>query len=85
MARQILEGPWEEILRQGDRLAGTRVRLEILEGEPNGSGEPLPFYATATPEERVRALREWAESHGRDTPCLSDEAISRESIYFGED
>jgi hypothetical protein len=86
MARQILEGPWEEILRQGDRLAGTRVRLEILEGEPNGSGEPPPFYATATPEERAKAFVEWARSHPvHEGPPLSDEAISRESIYFGED
>ncbi len=33
-----------------------------------------------TDPEKARALREWAESH-RPTPPLSDEAISRESIY----
>lgn len=41
-----------------------------------------PFYETATPEEWVRAFREWVESHrGLNLPLLSDEAISRESIY----
>jgi hypothetical protein len=40
-----------------------------------------PFYETATPQERAKAYREWAESHSHDSPILSDEAISRESIY----
>lgn len=36
----------------------------------------------ATPKERSRAFREWVESHtGLNAPLLSDEAISRESIY----
>lgn len=39
------------------------------------------FYETATPQERAKAYREWAESHPLDSPMLSDEAISRESIY----
>ena len=41
----------------------------------------LHFQETSTPEEWARALVEWSESHGRSTPLLSDEAISRESIY----
>lgn len=41
-----------------------------------------PFYEIATPEEWSGAFREWVDSH-RDLnlPHLSDEAISRESIY----
>jgi hypothetical protein len=35
-------------------------------------------------KEKARALREWAESHRNDLPLLSDEAISRESIYSDE-
>ena len=34
-----------------------------------------------TPEEWVQQFRAWAQSHDRTTPLLSDEAISRESIY----
>ena len=34
-----------------------------------------------SPQERVRLLREWAAGHSRDTPVLSENVISRESIY----
>lgn len=34
-----------------------------------------------TSQERVRLLREWASSHSNNTPLLSDDAISRKSIY----
>lgn len=37
---------------------------------------------TATPEERIAAFQAWVESHRNlNFPTLSDEAISRESIY----
>ena len=40
------------------------------------------FYETASPQERAQAFLDWAESHrGKNHPSLSDEAISRESIY----
>lgn len=45
----------------------------------------LPAGADAAPGEngdRLRAFREWVGGHsGRTAPPLSDEAISRESIY----
>ena len=34
-----------------------------------------------SPQERVRLLREWASGHSPDTPVLSENVISRESIY----
>ncbi|QFS49372.1 hypothetical protein GXM_06866 [Nostoc sphaeroides CCNUC1] len=41
-----------------------------------------PFYETATPQEWVTAFTEWVESHRElNLPSLSDEAISRSSIY----
>jgi hypothetical protein len=44
--------------------------------------EERPFYETATPQEWVQAFHEWVESHrDMNLPQLSDEAISRESIY----
>ncbi|MGB5596122.1 MAG: hypothetical protein WBM32_10825 [Crocosphaera sp.] len=37
---------------------------------------------TATPTEWIETFREWVESHQNlDLPSLSDQAISRESIY----
>ena len=32
-------------------------------------------------QERVRLLPEWASGHSTNTPSLSDDAISRQSIY----
>lgn len=47
----------------------------------NGSVEPAPAYELP-PEEWVREFHEWTKSHaGLDLPILSDEDISRESIY----
>lgn len=41
-----------------------------------------PFYETATPEKWSQAFQEWVDSHRcLNLPHLSDEAISRESIY----
>jgi hypothetical protein len=42
--------------------------------------EALPFWATATPEERARAIIEWAQSH-TEGPGLPDEALRRENMY----
>ena len=36
-------------------------------------------------QERVRLLREWASDHSTNLQFLSDDAISRESIYETED
>lgn len=38
-----------------------------------------PFYETATPEEWIRELNEWASSHDPNTPVILDD--SREVIY----
>ena len=40
-----------------------------------------PAANTLSAEEWSRAFHAWADSHPTDTPLLSDEAISRESIY----
>ena len=83
---QVFEGTWEEVARQADRFAGRHVRLVVVENDQEEvTGAAPPFYATATPEERAQAVLEWGRSHApRNAPALSDEAISRESIYFGE-
>jgi hypothetical protein len=48
------------------------------------ASEPLPSIAhlqKTDPEEWGRQFHAWAESHDRNTPLLSDEAISRDRIY----
>ena len=39
------------------------------------------FYEKATPAEWVEELKQWAKARSQNTVNLSDEAISRESIY----
>lgn len=41
----------------------------------------LAHLQKTDPEEWARRFHEWAESHDRTTPLLSEQAISRESIY----
>lgn len=41
---------------------------------------PEPFWKTATPEKRAAAFLDWAASHTNGVG-LSDEAVSRDSIY----
>ncbi len=36
-----------------------------------------------TGEEWAREFRQWAESHPEDQPPLSDEAVSRDTMYEG--
>ena len=64
---------------QGLTLAALlRSIAELWNGMPMKS-----FYETASPEERARAVEEWANQHRSSAPPLSDEAVSRDSI-FGE-
>lgn len=65
----------DQMLRDG--------RAEAWVPSPELGGGNKPFYETATPEEWSRAWREWAANHAPQSPGLSDEAISRDSIYEG--
>ncbi|HAA31829.1 MAG TPA: hypothetical protein DCE56_34185 [Cyanobacteria bacterium UBA8553] len=49
------------------------------------SQQERPFYETATTEEWLVAFRAWASGHERNTPLLSDYAVSRESMYDDEE
>ena len=57
--------------------------MQKIAAERALSAQPRSLQDELTPEEWVRQFREWGQSHGRTTPLLSDEAISRESIYPG--
>ena len=51
--------------------------IKSLLPQSNGDADENSLYKTATPEEWVRAFREWAMSH----PALPMADDSRESIY----
>jgi hypothetical protein len=53
----------------------------ILAEAPAPAGRAWSLQDELTPEEWVREFDAWVNSHDRTTPLLSDEAISRESIY----
>ena len=48
-----------------------------------GAQETLPFYKTATVEERIDDLRQWATSPRPAFLELSEYAVSRDIIYEG--
>ncbi len=73
---RLLELP-EEATELGLR-PGDEVEVSVLT-VPHHASNGAP--QVRTPQERAAAYRAWAESHSRNTPLLSDEAISRESIY----
>jgi hypothetical protein len=52
---------------------------------PAGGGREAqrPLYETATSEELAQAYLAWANSHDRNSPSLTLEDVSRESIYEG--
>lgn len=80
---QVFEGTWEEILGQAEGLAGQRVRVMVLSSDPDSSGAAgRPFHETATPAQWTEAFLSWARGCPRSgAPPLSDEDVSRESIY----
>ncbi len=81
MTQQVFEGTLEELSKQFGGLRGKRLRLIVLDNEVQRATSSEPFYKTATPEEWTAAFSEWAASHPRNAPLLSDEAVSRESMY----
>jgi hypothetical protein len=67
----------QEALRQGRFQTVEQALDEALHSiEPSGAVKPA-----LSPAERAAAFRSWAESHPRNAPLLSDQAISRETIY----
>src|SRR5579859_6347416 len=67
----------QEALREG-RFQSVEQALDEALHSIVASGGVGPVLS---PTERAAAFRSWAESHPRNTPVLSDEAISRETIY----
>ena len=80
MARTIERKPEHEILL---RDAVLHSRFQSLEQALDQALHPFAVTRglVSTPTARAAAYRAWAESHPRTTPVLSDEAISRETIY----
>lgn len=63
------------------RAAQKGMTIDALLRELTEAESPQSPFEMATPEERARAVEEWANQHRSSAPPLSDKAISRESIY----
>lgn len=91
-AEQIKVAVLKWLGRDGD-LADLEHELELekknsplFNGTVRGSANDTSSakQPDLSPSQKAKAFREWAESHRRGLPLLSDEAISRESIYSNE-
>jgi hypothetical protein len=68
-----LKGTWEEILQHANELAGRRVRVTVLEPEPEEAAQKRPLKP-----ENQRML-EWLEEHRR-TPLTEEELAALDEI-----
>ena len=68
-------------LANARRLSIDEFLRSILPADGGINGEERPLYETATPEELAQAFLAWAYSHDRNSPGLTLEDVSRESIY----
>ncbi len=72
----------ESSLRAQAQARGLSVEQWLLElTEQLAPSASIAHLQRTDPEEWARQFHAWAESHDRTTPLLSDEDISRESIY----
>jgi hypothetical protein len=61
---------------------GLTVERWLLElADQNAPARSIAHLQKTNPKEWAREFRAWADSHNPNTPVLSDEAMSRESIY----
>jgi hypothetical protein len=72
----------EAALRARARARGLTVEQWLLEvAEQYAPSGPIANLQRTDPQEWARQFRAWADSHDPNLPVLSDEAMSRESIY----
>ena len=76
---------YEEVLKEMDLPEGTEIEIEKHENGVLLKPHPVSLPRSLSPEERAEAFLKWADSRVSIAPPLSDEAISRESIYTRED
>ncbi len=69
------------IQKQAEARGLTVERWLVEIAEQNAPVPSISHLQKTDPKEWFRQFCEWAESHDRTTPLLSDEAVSRDSIY----
>jgi hypothetical protein len=78
VGENILEGTWEEIVSEGEQLAGKRVRLIVLPERNDAEVQPPP-YPGGSLAEAMKGLIGVIHSGRKGLPPLSEDETS-----FGE-
>lgn len=85
LARQLrAQAPPADFQRQIALMAADaaiQAELRAIEQEFASAEEERPLYETATPEELAQAFLAWAHGHSNNSPGLTLEDVSRETIY----
>ena len=72
----------EAALKAQVRARGLTIEQWLLDlAEQHTPPASIAHLQRTNPKEWSRQFRAWADSHDPNTPVLSDEAMSRESIY----
>jgi hypothetical protein len=77
----------EKLKQELDRLNEDQLKkiadfISLIESEYNQATLSfVPFWQTATAEERAKEFRDWISQLPTTSVSLSDEAFSREQIY----
>ncbi len=82
MATQVLEGTWEEITKHAKSLVGKKVRVTVLEDEPQQKAKPNEGMLEALRKIKERH-KNMPESSGEDTLKMIREARSG-GMFGGE-
>ena len=85
----LSEKPFSEMLepirRSFDESGMSEAELDALFIQARMEAARAQAQTVLAPHEKAVALRQWVAGLDRHTPLLSDEAISRASIYTRED
>jgi hypothetical protein len=72
----------EAVLKAQAEARGLTIEQWLLElADQLAPPVSIAHLQRTNPKEWARQFRAWADSHDPNTPVLSDEAMSRESIY----
>ena len=75
----------EERLAEEARAQGMSLSSYLETVLDKNAADSQSLQTALTPEEWGRELRQWAKDFPGQTPLLTDQAISRESIYDDEE
>lgn len=76
----------ENLKKELDKLNDEQLKkiadlIAFIEFQSKQAASSAPFWQRATPAERAREFREWVSQLPKNSPSLSNEAFSRDSIY----